>query len=333
MRFIKIPIIILISLYSFSAFAEAYKIIVKSSKIEFHDFWEQCSTIGRISAENSKDYIATSSGIVDFISLKQGQFVNKGDRLIAIEQKVAESTKLAAETAVKSAQSDYDRDLLLLTKKFISQEALDKNEVVLNQAKQELAKAMSFYENMVIEAPFDGYVGVVRANVGERVNVGDYLFSVVSIDSNKLVFGELPEMMLGKIDSKSAVLVQDQDGKKVDGKITAVSDYISDKGTVTVKLQFPASAKIAYNSYVEPTIIYNQHRALALPEKAVLRNREGSFVYQIMDKGLIKQVYVTLGIRTDGMIEILSKELKEGDEIVLEGLTKVSDGVFVELTE
>ena len=65
----------------------------------------------------------------------------------------------------------------------------------------------------------------------------------------------------------------------------------------------------------------NKHRGLAVPSPAVLQNDNGNFVYQIGDNNLIKQVYIKLGTRTNNLIEIISDNLNEGDQIVLEGLT------------
>ena len=66
-----------------------------------------------------------------------------------------------------------------------------------------------------------------------------------------------------------------------------------------------------------------------LPEKAVLKNNQGDFVYAITPENKVKQIFVTLGVRANNMIELLSNELKEGDLIVLDGLTKVYDGAEV----
>jgi multidrug efflux pump subunit AcrA (membrane-fusion protein) len=61
----------------------------------------------------------------------------------------------------------------------------------------------------------------------------------------------------------------------------------------------------------------------------VLKNNRGDFVYAVTPENKVKQVFVTLGVRTNNMIELLSNELKEGDLIVLDGLTKVHDGAEV----
>ena len=49
----------------------------------------------------------------------------------------------------------------LFPKKIISKEVSDKSKVALEIARADLANANNTYNNMIITAPFDGYVGVV----------------------------------------------------------------------------------------------------------------------------------------------------------------------------
>ena len=58
----------------------------------------------------------------------------------------------------------------------------------------------------------------------------------------------------------------------------------------------------------------------------MLKNNQGNFIYVITQENKAKKTFVTLGIRTNNMIELLSDDLKEGDLIVLDGLTKIYDG-------
>jgi RND family efflux transporter MFP subunit len=180
----------------------------------------------------------------------------------------------------------------------------------------------------VIKAPFDGYVGVVHARNGDDIKAGDYLFSLVA-NGSKTIFIELPETLYGKVDQNSDVFVFDINEKKSQGSIIAVSNYLNDNGTITAKLAFPNETKIMHGSYVETEIIFDKHKALALPEKTILKNNKGNFVYLISEENLVKQIYITTGIRTNEMIEIISPDLKEGDSIIIEGLTKVYDGAKV----
>ena len=302
------------------------------TKIISYNFQDQFTAVGQCKLEKSKTYHAKVDGTINSISIIQGKNVSKGDVLITIDSAIAKAQKSKAEASFESAKSIHERDLSLLAKKIISKEVSDKSKVALEIARADLANANNTYNNMIITAPFDGYVGVVHARTGDDVKMGDYLFSLIS-NGNKTIFVELPETLFGKIDKNSEIFALDIDNNRARGSVLAVSNYLNDNGTITAKLAFPYETRIMHGSYVETNIIFNKHRALALPEKTILKNNKGNFVYAISEENKIKQIYVETGTRTDNMIEIISDDLKEGDLVVLEGLTKVYEGVQVQIIE
>jgi RND family efflux transporter MFP subunit len=329
--FLKLALLLIVS-WQHNAFASAPAIQVNPSRLAFAGFYEKYIAIGQSKLSNSKDYFARVAGKVDYISDVQGSELAKNDILITIDRDIAEKLKAEAEANLYLAQSNYDRDLSLLKKKIISEEGINKSKLSLEQAKNEYTKALNTYDDMVIKAPEGGYVGVVKANIGDEVKIGDYLFSLIA-KSDFYVFVELPQIMHGKVSTNDVVTVKNQHNKVTYGKILAISDYVSNNGTITAKLEFPYSNDLLHGAFVEAEIVFNRHKALALPEKAVLKNNQGDFIYVITPENKAKQVYVKLGIRTNDMIELLSTELKEGDMIVVDGLTKVYDGAAVIVQE
>lgn len=308
-------------------------IIVKDISINEHEFFEKYIVIGKCLAEKSRIYNSNVQGRVDYISALQGKIIKEGSILIAIDKELAEATKNEAETSYNSAISNYKRDRSLFQRKIISEETLNQSKVALEKSKVVLNKAIKTYNSMIIIAPFDGYIGVIKAKVGDEIKTGDYLFSLFSTsensDTGKTLFVELPEKLLNKINERSEVHTIDLKGNKIQGKIIAISNYVSEQGTLNTKITFPSNAKLAYGSFVELEIIYNKHKGLALPEKAVLKNNEGNFVYKVEDNKKAKQIYVTLGTRTGEMIELVSRNLKLGEKIIVQGLTKVFDGADI----
>lgn len=305
-----------------------HKINIIPEKIAVAEFYEKYTAIGQAKLANSTDYFAKVKGKVDFISSIQGNKIAKGDVVIIIDKEIAEKLKSQAEANLYLAESTHNRNLSLLKKSIINVEEINKSKASLEQARSEYAKALKTYDDMVIKAMEDGYIGVIRTNIADEVKEGDYLFSLTT-KSNFYVFVELPEILRGKILTSGAVSAHGENDEAISGKILAISDYLSNNGTVTAKFEFPYNDNLLHGAFVETDIIFNKHQALALPEKAVLKNNQGDFVYVITSENKVKQVFVTLGVRTNNMIELLSNELKEGDMIVLDGLTKVYEGAEV----
>ena len=326
----KIFLACLINLTIFSTQANDDKILVLTTKIGYYDFHEKFTAVGQCKSEQSKDYYAKVTGTINSISIIQDKNVSANDILITINADIAEANKSKAEASFESAKTTYERELSLLEKKIISSEVSNKSKVALEIARSDLVKTLNQYEDMIITAPYDGYVGVVNARTGDDVKTGDYLFSLVA-KGDKTVFIELPENMYSKIDQNSLIYTTDFDNKKIQGRVIAVSDYLNDNGTITAKLAFAEDSQLIHGSYIEVEIIYDQHKALAIPEKILLKNNQGNFVYKITEDNKSQQIYIITGARTDNMIEVISGEIQTGDSLVLKGLTKVYDGAVVEI--
>jgi RND family efflux transporter MFP subunit len=305
--------------------------IVKDIAVVKGDFFEKHLVIGKCLVEKSREYKANVQGRVDAVLAQQDSMIKEGEMIISIDRDLAIAAKNEAIASYESAYSNNQRDISLFKRKIISEEALYQSNVALEKAKNALNKSEKAYEDMIITAPFDGYVGVVKAKVGDEIKIGAYLFSIFSA-GEKYFFVDLPEVLLGKINSDSIVYANDLDGNEIKGQVLAVSNYVSEQGTLNAKLTFPESSKLAYGSFVEITIIYNKHQGLALPEQAVLKNNDGNFVYKIVD-GKAKQEYIKLGTRTGAMVEVVSDNINIGDAVIIEGLTKVFDGSDIVVSE
>ncbi len=75
----------------------------------------------------------------------------------------------------------------------------------------------------------------------------------------------------------------------------------------------------------------NSRETLLIPEEALIKRGEKSFVYVVKEKDgktIARQTEVKLGTRQPGVIEILSG-LGEKDRIVSHGTLKVSDGAEI----
>lgn len=325
------PVLIAVSISSNAAASSVRQksVSIRAAIVDSYELFDKFQTIGLCKNDQSRDYYANVAGSVDFISPQQGQNVVHGDLIIAINKALAETIRNKSSAALRLAEVAYERDKVLFAKKVISEETLETSRTELANAKYELAQAVNTYNDMVITAPFDGNIGVARVKIGDHVNIGDYLFSIVSASSKNIIL-ELPESIYKAIHDEIDVRITDSNSNVANTKIAAITSYLSDNGTIRVKVNID-NQNFIHGSYVQAELFINKHYGLAIPEQAVLRNENGDFIYKIDDNNLIKQLYIQLGTRTNNLIEITSNNLKEGDKIVLEGLTKVQDDTVVNI--
>lgn len=319
----------------FVADAQSFpKIAVKPFKIEQFELFDSFNAVGQIKFRQSRTYNANVEGRVASILNNEGKFdVKEGEVILRIDPEVAESAKKQKESAFEIARLNYQRNKTLFDKKFISAEKLEDSKVKMAEAEAALASAKLTYNDMIITAPFAGEIGVIKVRVGDFVKKGDYLFSLITKDEMS-IFLEVPETLYSKISTSTEVMLSDASGNRTSGKIIATTPYLSDKGTISIEVTTSGKNKFLHGSYLNAEFIINRHMGPAIPERAILKNDKGNFIYQIGADNIIKQVYVQLGMRTNNMIEILpEQDIKEGDLIVLDGLTKVQEGAAVEVLE
>ncbi|MCC8483439.1 MAG: efflux RND transporter periplasmic adaptor subunit [Rickettsia endosymbiont of Labidopullus appendiculatus] len=328
----KLIVFVGICIISFCTIAKEQQIIpVKASKVQMAELYNVFSVVGQCKNDASRDYYANISGTVDVVSDSHGK-VRKGDILLIIDKDLATSTKSQAEISLKTAMTAYERDKALFAKKYISSDVLEKSNSDLETAKLDFSKAMNSYNDMVIVAPFDGNIGIIKLKKGDKVEQKNYLFSIIAQDSTtKSILIELPEELYNQVPVSTDLVITDNNGDKINGKIAEISQYVSDNGTISAKVIVDSNSNMLHRSYVPIDLIINKHRNLAVPDQSVQSNSKGEyFVYKLNDNK-VQQLYVKLGTSLNGLTEIISDEIKEGDMVVVEGITKINDGSIVKL--
>jgi RND family efflux transporter MFP subunit len=322
--------------YSSEAYASEKEILVRTVPLQEYEMFEQMILPGLCKSTMSREYKSALDGNVDFVSSKEGGVVQKGELILAIDRESSEADLKRAEASYESAKNTYERDKKLFAQKLVSDAVLDESKATYAEAKHQLSKASSFYSKNVIFAPFTGNLSIIKFRVGEPVKSGDYLFTLVSEDCRE-IRSEVPESLYKYINLVSEVPITDSEGKEFKAKIQAISPILSKKGTIGINLVLePGSAQLLHDSYVKAAIQYDKRKALALPEICVMRNERGNFIYKIVTEDSItsvKQIYVKTGIRMNNMIEILSEDVKLGDQVVLSGLTKIQNGSIVSISQ
>ncbi len=328
-------IALLILSLAFSSYAkEDFITNIKTATCLQHQVYQRYNAAGSASASKRKDFFASQSGVIDFISKKQGQRVSNGEVILTIEKDLAESLILQAQSSYNEAALSLKRNQNLYDKKVISLEALENMKLQASAAKLALAKAKKEYQGMVYTAPFDGTLGVIDYNEGDyllaRPANPELLFSIIDETKPAVVRVYLPDFLINKIASDAKVVIT-YNNKDIDGKISAKATYISKENAgflVSVLLESPHN--IPDGAAVNCEFAFDEHMAKTLPEQAVSKNNNGDVVFLVQgDK--VKELVVKTGIRQNGMIEIISDNLDENSVVVVEGISKLHDGAKVKI--
>lgn len=245
------------------------------------------------------------------------------------------SARLAeAEQSLADLKQPSELELSLAKAKLLdAQEKLEKlldgpSQDDLTVAQTRVTQAQANLDQAHITAPFDSTVTQVDVLPGDVVSAGRTAFRVDDI--SKLYI----DLQVSEID-----IHQIQVGQTVNITLDAVLDtnyrgevtQIGWVGTntqgavyfpVTIRILDPDAAALPGMTAVADIQVAQMESVLQLPNRAIQEDNGKRFVYLVEmdgDKVNLKQVYIQIGVSSDTSSEIISSELKAGDQVSVVG--------------
>ena len=176
-----------------------------------------------------------------------------------------------------------------------------------------------------IIAPFDGVLGY-RGITGDILGSDNSI--IITLDDNSIIYSDLkiPENFATfiKKDLPIKVKFSGNKNKTYSGKVYAVSSRISaeTRSLLTRVMIKNENSELIPGSLLEVVINYNVRDSLGIPDTSMMVEGDKTYVYKVSKENITNKTEIKIGIRDGGFIEVISG-LKEGDNIVAEGLKKV----------
>ncbi len=184
---------------------------------------------------------------------------------------------------------------------------------------RELEKTRKIKKFLHIQSPFSGIVVDIGARDGQFVTPQTQIYMIADL-SRVWVYVyvyeyELPWVKLGdEVEMKLA----SQPGEIFTGKMTYIYPYLeADTRTIKVRLEFDnPGLKLKPNMFADVSILASkQVDAIVIPTESVLRTGDRDTVLLVRGPGKYEPRNVTLGISSDGLVQILAG-IAEGQEVV-----------------
>ena len=278
-------------------------------------------------------------GLVTRVSVRPGQRVKRGDALLEF------STSPAARMEYIQASNAVDYALIELTrqKRLLAEQMSTKSQV--DAARKGLADSQSTLQSLKKQgkgnsseslfAPIDGIVTKININQGDRVPADTVALALASEARLIVQLGAEPEdihlLKPGMPVKLRSVFVTDY---KADTQLREVHAMIN-PATRLVDILAPVPADktehLVLGSYMTAEIELNRHQGMVVPRNAVLEDKQGQYVFHIVD-GKASRIAVKTGHEDDEWVEILDG-LKSGQKIISVGNYIVTDGMNVRVAD
>lgn len=288
------------------------------------------------------DVIARVKGILQEKYFNEGDFVKKGTLLYKIEQDTYLANLNMKRAEYTKAKKDYDRAKSLIASKSISEQSFDDYTYQYETSKAALDQAQIEYNYTKVVSPIDGIVGIKRNDLGDLVGSDSSNSILVTVTNTNPIHAEfsLPKDdmndYLSQIKDKSVKVNLLVNGKTYEG---GVIDFISpdiDTTTDTLLLRAKFDNKnneliIGNFSKIELANI-DLGEVNVIPENALFRTLQGTFVYVVDSNSIAKVTPVEIGaLVKEGLI--IKSGLKVGDKVAISNLAKLRPDTKVQILD
>ena len=273
------------------------------------------------------------SGLLEKVYVKEGDKVSKGQILAKIDDGGLSSQLSQLESRASLAKTTYERQKRLWDQNIGSEIEYLQAKTNYESAQKAVDQLKSQLGKTIVRAPFSGTIDNVISDEGQVVSPGaNQLFRLVNLN-DMYVEANVPENYLSKIQEGTSVVVKiEAINKTFEGKVRQVGNFISpDNRTFRIEVAIPNKENL-----VKPNLIatlklndYTAQSTITIPENVVQQNSLGEqLVYIIKPKndsvGVAQKVLIETGYTADAVIEV-TKGLKEGDQLILEGSKSLRD--------
>ena len=292
------------------------------------------------------------------VSFREGQVVKEGDLLAEIDPRPYQAQlaqfegQMARDQALlANARIDLERYRTLYAQDSIAKQQVDTQEALVRQYEGTIkfdqgqidnAKLQLIYAR--ITAPISGRLGLRLVDPGNIVRAGDAngLVVITQLQPMTAIFtipqDNLPGVMQRlRSGEKLPVEAYDREQKKklASGTLVSVDNQIDPAtGTIKLKAQFPnEDASLFPNQFVNVRMLLETRRGATLvPNAAVVRGGQGTFVYVIKEDKTVELRKVGVGMAEGDSVSVESG-IAPGELVVLEGSDRLRDGAKVEIPD
>jgi membrane fusion protein (multidrug efflux system) len=331
--------IVLLMLLASLAFPQAlaqqrggFSVTVEMAEVRTSELASSVRAVGTLEAEASATLRSEVPGQILAVHFEEGEPLKKGDPLYSIEATVLEAEVNEARANAERSEAALKRADELFAKQLISGTDYDAARANYNVDVARLRSSLARLSKTVIRAPFDGFVGLRRINIGDYATIGQQLVDVVQLDPLRVAFS-VPETLLPKVQPEQpvSVSVDAYPDEAFAGKITAVAPKTDIQGhSLEVRASLPnRDLKLRPGLFVRIDVSLGvKSDAIMIPEQAIWPLGQDKIVYVVED-GKAFQRAVRIGERKPGAVEI-TDGLAAGEIIVTAGQMKLFDGARVQ---
>jgi len=281
-------------------------------------------------ADHSSVAVARTNGIIASLEIDRGDKVEDGETIATLSDEGRQSAVLQAQALLDQRIAEYEANKSLIEKGQTPKNQLPALEAAVAAARAALAAAQAEADRGTIRAPIAGIVQTVPVQVGQAVQPGAEIASIVDPDP-MLAVGAVSERERSSVRVGQPATMRFIDGGTKTGTITYVG-VSADKATRTYPVQARMEnpdALIGDGVTCEMVVETDPIEAVSVPRSALVFADDGGLGIRIVDSESRAQ-FIPVSIVDDGVNSVWVSGISDPIRVIVVGQDFVKDGDQVE---
>lgn len=318
----------------------AVQTIVKQDAVNFEEY------TANLEGQQNVEIRPKVNGFIQKVYVDEGQQVKKGQLLFKLETQTLNQDAAAARANVQAAQVEVDRLKPLVQRNIISSVQLQTAQARLAQAKAAYSGIAANISFGTITSPVNGVVGSLPYKEGSLVSATSEM-PLTTVSDSKIMrayFTMNEKQMLNFTKTFNGATLQEKlkntpdvslllvDGSEYDqkGRLETVNGLVDPStGATEFRAEFAnPQAILRSGSSGVVRLPIEVKEAILVPQNAVFDMQGKKMIYVVNKDNTVKSKVITTA-GTSGFNFIVSEGLAEGEVIVVEGASKLKDGMAI----
>ena len=289
--------------------------------------------LGSLSANQSINITPQIEGRIVSLQLQEGARVPAGKVLVKLDDREQAAITAQARIDLGEAKRQLAYMEKLISNKVISVEEIQAKRASVKRLGAALQAEQAKLDQYILQAPFAGTLSFHDQSVGALISAGTVLTTLDDLDTMKLTF-KLPESSLSQV-ARGATITATSDawpGTTFTGTIDSINpriDPLSLTFQVRAMLTNPDN-RLLPGMLMRTEIELPPQEQLVVPARSIMFESNQRYVYVIDQQNRIARRLINTG-QTNGQYIVVLSGLSVGEQVVNEGVVKVSDGQQVQI--
>lgn len=259
----------------------------------------------------------------------EGQYVRQGQALLKMNDVLLQAQLRQAEAQAEQAEKAYNRAMDLHKQQFMSDAALDQSAAAHKTAQAFLDTARTQASMATVKAPISGIITTRTAVLGQIVEQGKPLFTIVRDAALELNM-ELTDKDLAMVKPDQVATVYSETQGEVTGRVRLVTPQINPTTRIGfARVRVPWSSGLRPGMFAKAEILAGTFDAVIVPSRAVVYTENKAAIFVIGNEGRVRLVPVRTGQVLNNETVIL-EGVAASDKVVTVGAGFLVDGDKVE---